>query len=172
MSTLTEEGARVIAVKNAACERLLNKRVEINVKSKKTNECLNRFHVAVPLEVAEQEKRKTEKDSENKNGGAGFYEWSLRKNYVLAIDDWKEDVLPQISDEHNVYGFIDSDILKKIKELEREHGNWNKRGRVDDDDFEIEGNELNPEQQGTLIYAFEGYLLSSLAAFKSFVLSK
>uniref|UniRef100_J3LSD4 OBG-type G domain-containing protein n=1 Tax=Oryza brachyantha TaxID=4533 RepID=J3LSD4_ORYBR len=46
MSTLTEEG--VIAVKNAACERLLDQRVEIKMKSKKINDCLNRFHVAMP----------------------------------------------------------------------------------------------------------------------------
>ncbi|GJX29122.1 nucleolar GTP-binding protein 1, partial [Tanacetum coccineum] len=46
MSTLTEE--RVMNVKNAACERLLDQRVEIKMKSKKMNECLNRLHVAVP----------------------------------------------------------------------------------------------------------------------------
>ncbi|KAG5521005.1 hypothetical protein RHGRI_033525 [Rhododendron griersonianum] len=46
MSTLTEEG--VIAVKNAACERLLNQRVELKMKSTKINDCLNWFHVAMP----------------------------------------------------------------------------------------------------------------------------
>ncbi|CAH9118781.1 unnamed protein product [Cuscuta epithymum] len=46
MSALTEEG--VISVKNAACERLLNQRVEVKMKSKKLNDCLNRFHVAMP----------------------------------------------------------------------------------------------------------------------------
>ncbi|KAE9454589.1 hypothetical protein C3L33_13510, partial [Rhododendron williamsianum] len=46
MSTLTEEG--VIAVKNAACERLLNQRVELKMKSTKINECLNWLHVAMP----------------------------------------------------------------------------------------------------------------------------
>ncbi|MCH1922552.1 hypothetical protein L9G15_24385, partial [Shewanella sp. A3A] len=37
-----------MAVKNAACERLLDQRVEIKMKSKKINDCLNRFHVAMP----------------------------------------------------------------------------------------------------------------------------
>ncbi|GLT72742.1 hypothetical protein SLA2020_446480 [Shorea laevis] len=46
MSTLTEEG--VVAVKNAACERLLDQKVELKMKSKKINDCLNRFHVAIP----------------------------------------------------------------------------------------------------------------------------
>jgi len=45
MSTLTEDG--VISVKNAACERLLNQRVELKLKSKKLNDFLNRFHVAI-----------------------------------------------------------------------------------------------------------------------------
>jgi nucleolar GTP-binding protein len=90
MSTMTEEG--VIAVKNAACEKLLQQRVEVKMKSKKINDCLNRIHVAVPRQrdqkerppcipqavldakVAEAkvlEKRKLEKDLENENGGAG-----------------------------------------------------------------------------------------------------
>lgn len=115
MSTLTEEG--VIAVKNAACERLLNQRVEMKMKSKKMVDYLNRFHVAVPKprdqrerppcipaavlearakQAAEQSKRKTEKDLENENGGAGVYSANLRKNYLLANDEWKEDVLPEI----------------------------------------------------------------------------
>ena len=35
-------------MKNAACKRLLDQRVEIKMKSKKINNCLNKFHVAVP----------------------------------------------------------------------------------------------------------------------------
>ncbi|KAF7833810.1 nucleolar GTP-binding protein 1-like [Senna tora] len=167
MSTLTEDG--VIAVKNAACERLLNQRVEIKMKSKKINDCLNRFHVAVPKprdqkerppcippavleakarQAAEKEKRKTEKDLENENGGAGVYSASLRKNYILANDEWKEDVLPEILDGHNVYDFIDPDILNRLEELEREDGL--RQAEEVDVDFEIDGNELTPEQQEAL----------------------
>ncbi|KAK4260578.1 hypothetical protein QN277_003674 [Acacia crassicarpa] len=167
MSTLTEDG--VIAVKNAACERLLNQRVEIKMKSKKINDCLNRFHVAVPKprdqkerqpfipqavleakakQAAEKEKRKTEKDLEEENGGAGVYSANLRKNYILANDEWKEDVLPEILDGHNVYDFIDPDILHRLEELEREDGL--RQAEELDDDFEIDGNELSPEEQEAL----------------------
>ncbi|KHN25242.1 Nucleolar GTP-binding protein 1 [Glycine soja] len=167
MSTLTEEG--VIAVKNAACERLLDQRVEIKMKSKKINDCLNRFHVAVPKprdqkerppcipqavleakakQAAEKEKRKTEKDLEDENGGAGVYSMNLRKNYILADDEWKEDVLPEILDGHNVYDFIDPDILHRVEELEREEGM--RQEEAEDDDFEIDGTELTPEQQAAL----------------------
>ncbi|KAG4385271.1 hypothetical protein AAZX31_12G055300 [Glycine max] len=167
MSTLTEEG--VIAVKNAACERLLDQRVEIKMKSKKINDCLNRFHVAVPKprdqkerppcipqavleakakQAAEKEKRKTEKDLEDENGGAGVYSMNLRKNYILADDEWKEDVLPEILDGHNVYDFIDPDILHRVEELEREEGM--RQEEAEDGDFEIDGTELTPEQQAAL----------------------
>ncbi|KAG6789461.1 hypothetical protein POTOM_005559 [Populus tomentosa] len=167
MSTLTEEG--VIAVKNAACERLLNQRVEMKMKSKKINDCLNRFHVAMPKprdqkerppcipqavleakakEAAEKEKRKTEKDLEDENGGAGVYSASLKKNYILANDEWKEDVLPEILDGHNVYDFIDPDILQRLEELEQEEGI--RQAEEGDEDFEMDGEELTPEEKEAL----------------------
>ncbi|KAF9665664.1 hypothetical protein SADUNF_Sadunf16G0146700 [Salix dunnii] len=167
MSTLTEEG--VIAVKNAACERLLNQRVEMKMKSKKINDCLNRFHVAMPKprdqkerppcipqavveakakDAAEKEKRKTEKDLEDENGGAGVYSASLKKNYILANDEWKEDVLPEILDGHNVYDFIDPDILQRLEELEQEEGIRQAEGG--DEDFEMDGEELTPEEKEAL----------------------
>ncbi|XP_050369884.1 nucleolar GTP-binding protein 1-like [Argentina anserina] len=167
MSTLTEEG--VISVKNAACERLLNQRVELKMKSKKINDCLNRFHVAMPKprdqkerpvcipqaildarakQAAEKEKRTTEKDLENENGGAGVYSASLKKNYILAHDEWKEDIMPEILDGHNVFDFVDPDILVRLEELEREEGI--RLAEADDDNVEMGGAELTPEEKKTL----------------------
>ncbi|XBH71819.1 hypothetical protein VPH35_099219 [Triticum aestivum] len=140
MSALTDEG--VMAVKNAACERLLEQRVEIKMKSKKINDFLNRFHVSMPkphdnrdrptcihqavLEaqaiVAAKEKKKLERDLENENGGAGVYSASLKKHYLLANDEWNEDILPEILDGHNVADFFDPDILERCEELQREEG--------------------------------------------------
>ncbi|CAL9061985.1 unnamed protein product, partial [Musa banksii] len=168
MSTMTDEG--VIAVKNAACERLLNQRVEIKMKSKKINDCLNRFHVAIPkprdtkerppcippavLEARakaneEKEKRKLEKDLEEENGGAGVYSASLRKHYILADEGWKEDIMPEILDGHNVYDFIDPDILLRLEELEREEG-LRLDAEADGGDFEMDGEELTEEERGLL----------------------
>ncbi|XVF41461.1 hypothetical protein PTKIN_Ptkin01aG0281800 [Pterospermum kingtungense] len=167
MSTLTEDG--VIVVKNAACERLLNQRVELKMKSKKINDCFNRFHVAMPKprdqkerppcipqavlearakQAAEKEQRKTEKDLEEENGGAGVYSANLRKHYILANDEWKEDIMPEILDGHNVYDFIDPDILLRVEELEREEGL--RQAEDEDDDFEMDGQELSPEEQEAL----------------------
>uniref|UniRef100_A0A0D9WMW5 Nucleolar GTP-binding protein 1 n=1 Tax=Leersia perrieri TaxID=77586 RepID=A0A0D9WMW5_9ORYZ len=172
MSTLTEEG--VIAVKNAACERLLDQRVEIKMKSKKINDCLNRFHVAMPkprdnkerpacipqavLEAranaaAAKEKkkleRKLEKDLENENGGAGVYSASLKKHYLLADDEWKEDILPEILDGHNVADFLDPDILQRCEELEREEG-LRLEEEAAQEAFQIDGHELTEEQREIL----------------------
>ncbi|GKV27911.1 hypothetical protein SLEP1_g37028 [Rubroshorea leprosula] len=158
MSTLTEDG--VIGVKNAACERLLDRGVELKMKSKKINDCLNRFHVAIPnprhqkerppfipqavleaqLQAAEKEKRKTEKDLENENGGAGLYSASLRKNYMLVDDEWKEDIMPEILDGHNVYEFVDPDILLRLEELGQEEGL--RQAEEENEDFEMDDNDL------------------------------
>ncbi|CAH9099345.1 unnamed protein product [Cuscuta epithymum] len=171
MSALTEEG--VISVKNAACERLLNQRVEVKMKSKKLNDCLNRFHVAMPkprdqkerpvcipqavlearakkaVEVAEKEKKKLERDLENENGGAGVYSAKLSKHYILADDSWKDDVMPEILDGHNVFDFIDPDILQRLEELEKEEGLRQEQG--DEGDLEMEGGpELTPEEKAAL----------------------
>ncbi|KQK19152.1 nucleolar GTP-binding protein 1 [Brachypodium distachyon] len=168
MSALTDEG--VMAVKNAACERLLEQRVEIKMKSKKINDCLNRFHVAMPkprdnrerptcipeavLEAqavaAAKEKKKLERDLENENGGAGVYSVSLKKHYILANDEWKEDILPEILDGHNVADFLDPDILERCEELEREEGLRLEEAAAQDA-FMIDGHdELTKEQREIL----------------------
>ncbi|KAJ3708752.1 hypothetical protein LUZ61_012457 [Rhynchospora tenuis] len=169
MSTLTDEG--VMDVRNTACERILDHRVEIKMKSKKINDHLNRFHVAVPksrdakdrpiyipqqvleqwakAQEGEQEKakRKLEKEMENENGGAGVYSASLKKHYILASDEWKEDIIPEIIDGHNVADFMDPDILERAKELEREEG-MVLAGDVGDES-EIDG-DMMPEEREAL----------------------
>ncbi|KAM3208438.1 hypothetical protein ACQJBY_063235 [Aegilops geniculata] len=168
MSALTDEG--VMAVKNAACERLLEQRVEIKMKSKKINDCLNRFHVAMPkprdnrdrptcipqavLEVqaiaAAKEKKKLERDLENENGGAGVYSASLKKHYLLADDEWKEDILPEILDGHNVADFLDPDILERCEELEREEG-LRLEEEAAQDAFMIDGHDELTEEQREIL---------------------
>lgn len=170
MNTLTEDG--VIAVKNAACERLLNQRVEIKMKSKKINDCLNRFHVAIPKprdnkerppcipqavlearakEAQHREKRKLERDLEDENGGAGVYSASLRKHYILADEEWKEDIMPEILDGHNVYDFVDADILQRLEELEREEGlRLEAEAEAEDDALETDVRDLSPEEREAL----------------------
>lgn len=140
------------------------------MKSKKINDCLNRFHVAMPkprdnrerptcipqavLEAqavaAAKEKKKLERDLENENGGAGVYSVSLKKHYILANDEWKEDILPEILDGHNVADFLDPDILERCEELEREEG-LRLEEEAAQDAFMIDGHdELTKEQREIL----------------------
>ncbi|KAL5661295.1 hypothetical protein ACJX0J_028420, partial [Zea mays] len=47
-----------------------------------------------PLTITQAVGPNEEGDIENENGGAG-------KHYILANDEWKEDILPEILDGHN-----------------------------------------------------------------------
>ncbi|CAE5957083.1 unnamed protein product [Arabidopsis arenosa] len=163
MSTLTEEG--VMSVRNTACQRLLDQRVAAKMKSKKIIDHLQRFHVAMPKtrddqerlpcipqvskEAGEKEKRKTEKDLEDENGGAGVYSASLKKNYILAKEEWKEDIIPEICDGHNVADFVDSDILNRLEELTSEES-LRKAEEEEENGFEIEGEKLTEKEKNDL----------------------
>jgi nucleolar GTP-binding protein len=48
------------------------------------------------------------------------YSANLHKHYLLLDPDWKEDIMPEIMDGHNIADFIDADILQRLDELERE----------------------------------------------------
>jgi nucleolar GTP-binding protein len=77
-----------------------------------------------------------EKDIELEEGGAGVYninlksayafrsDWTVLKhvaeNYILANDEWKSDIIPEIMDGKNIADFIDPDIAEKLEALERE----------------------------------------------------
>ena len=65
-------------------------------------------------------KRQTERDLEEVGGGPGVFSMDLRKNYLLADDDWKYDVIPEIIDGKNIADYIDPDIEERLKELEEE----------------------------------------------------
>ncbi|KAK5776197.1 hypothetical protein PVK06_044156 [Gossypium arboreum] len=146
VSTLTEDG--VIAVKNAACERF-HVALPKPRDQKERPACISQAVLETKAkQAAEKEKRKTEKDLEDENGGAGVYSASLRKNYILSNDEWKEDIMPEILDGHNVYDFIDPDILLRLEELEREEGL--RQEEEEGDDFEMDGQELSPEEQEAL----------------------
>ncbi|GLC36542.1 hypothetical protein PLESTM_000458200 [Pleodorina starrii] len=174
MSTLSEEG--VMSVKQVACDRLLNFRVEMKVAGKRIGDVLNKIHVAqpkpregvmpgsrppvIPPGVAEArarraagEVKKTERDLQEENGGAGVYSADLRKHYSLADPEWKYDIMPEIMDGHNILDFVDPDIDAKLEELEREEAELEAQFQADADaggmdDEDDEG--LTEEQQQDL----------------------
>ena len=53
-------------------------------------------------------------------------------DYLLANDEWKDDVIPEIMDGKNIADFIDPDIAEKLEALEREEAILEAEGFYDD----------------------------------------
>ncbi|KAK4049403.1 Nucleolar GTP-binding protein 1 [Microbotryomycetes sp. JL201] len=155
LSCISEEG--VMNVRNTACDALLAHRVESKEKTKRVDNVANRVRVAMPVPrdgakrepfipqaVLEKKKydkndpnrRKLERDYEEEAGGAGVWSFDMKKNYMLANDDWKYDVMPEIQDGKNVADFIDPDIVARLEELEAEEERLEAAGFYDSDEEE------------------------------------
>ncbi|OEH74120.1 nucleolar GTP-binding protein [Cyclospora cayetanensis] len=65
-------------------------------------------------------KQRLERDIEEEEGGPGVYSYDLRKKHILANEDWRYDVVPEIFDGKNVMDFVDPEIEQKLQALERE----------------------------------------------------
>ncbi|KAN0063942.1 Nucleolar GTP-binding protein 1 [Thecaphora frezii] len=155
LSTYTDEG--VMDVRNLACDTLLASRIETKMKGTKINSVLNRVHVAqpksrddverkpfVPEGLAEKkkydpkdpERKRTLKDEQEENGGAGVFNIDIKRDYILANDEWKYDVIPEVYEGKNVADFVDPDIMEKLEALEREEEKLEAEGFYDDSEDE------------------------------------
>ncbi|XP_078393476.1 GTP-binding protein 4 isoform X2 [Cetorhinus maximus] len=161
-STLTEEG--IIKVKTEACDRLLTHRVDSKMKGKKVNDLLNRLHLAVPSKRDQKErppwipegaskrrkmevdvpKRKSERDLELEMGDD--YVLDLQKYWDLVNESEKQDLVPEIWEGHNVADYIDPEIMKKLKQLEKEEELKQIAGEYDSDS-ESEDEEMRDIRQ-------------------------
>nr|ANM86107.1 nucleolar GTP-binding protein 1 [Stygiella incarcerata] len=165
-STMTQQG--ISEVKAAACERLLQMRVEAKLKGKKRDDVLQRLHMAVPkprdgmprlpnipesvlLRVGESEDFKKErikgrrlaKDLEEELGGGGTLSLPLRDFHDLKEHEWKDDVMPELLDGKNIADYVDADILLRLDELEREEDVMLQTEAMEEDD----GLEIDEETQ-------------------------
>jgi nucleolar GTP-binding protein len=138
MSTKSDEG--VADLKNTACEKLLQMRVEEKLAGHKVDSIKNRMHIAQPktgeheLAIPEaalariaakkagelDKEYKTERDLEREGGGPGIYDVDLRKRWLLANEEHRYDVIPEIMDGHNISDYIDPDIMKQLDLLDAE----------------------------------------------------
>ena len=140
-------------------------RVDIKLKSRKVNDVLNRLHVTQPqkrdervrapfipdgvlrrlesmqvtsgadqTESTGKQKKKTERDLEVEL--EEDYHLDLRKNWLLANEEERYDVLPDIHRNKNIADFIDPDIMKKLDELEQEEEARDEAGFYDLNDEE------------------------------------
>lgn len=138
MSNHSEIG--VSDVKNTACDKLLEHRVDSKVKGKKLENVLNRLTVSmpkprdartretyIPTSVSDPTSqhrvvpRKTQKEISNENGGAGIYAMDYREHYSYYKNDaWKTDAIPEIWNGKNIADYVDPEIMTRLEELERE----------------------------------------------------
>lgn len=164
MSTLNEDG--VHAVKKACCDRLLSVRVEQKMRGKRVDGILNRVYVAQPADAsmtrpptippalaearerrAAGDRRKTEKDLQEENGGAGVYRADICKNYLLKHEEWKHDIVPEILDGKNVFDYIDPEIEQRLLELEAEEEAAEAEAG---EEMEEDEEDLTPEEKAEL----------------------
>ena len=205
MSNSTTDG--VNSVMQAACDLLLQHRVERKIKSKRAAEVLNRISVAqpikrddkprptsIPASVLRQREaaaaaaamsdtptptpslfskdfraslhrpptidpttgkpRVTERDLEAAAGGPGVYNVDLKKRWLLAVDEWRWDVIPEIMDGKNVADFVDVDIERQLQLLEEEEEEemrkFKERGEAEMDDDQSELDEEDKERVASI----------------------
>lgn len=141
MSNKTKEG--VADVKSKACDILLDYRfAQKSENAGKMRAVENRLHVAVPqkrdnkerppqipesvlvarqnMKSGEEVKRKTIKEIQEEEGGAGVFYVHPESHYILEDESWRYDAPPEIFAGRNVADYIDPDIEEKLAELEKE----------------------------------------------------
>ncbi|KAF1948471.1 nucleolar GTP-binding protein-like protein [Byssothecium circinans] len=177
LSCATTEG--VMNVRNAACDRLLAARNAEKLKAGtnssgepngRLGDLLRRIHVAQPMggvvretsipeaiknrkkyDPNDPERPKLERDIEEEEGGAGVYNFNMRKNYLLENPDWKEDRIPEVFEGRNVYDFIDPDIEAKLAALEEEEERLEAEGFYESDDDVEDAEEADIRYKAELI---------------------
>lgn len=131
MSTVTQEG--IMNVRNEACQKLLDFRVESKLNTKRVQDVANRLFVAfpkkrddldrppvIPAGVAQKrekgtKKRRLERDIEQEEGDD--YMLDLRKEWDLPNPADRYDKIPEIFNGKNVADYVDPDIDAKLARL-------------------------------------------------------
>lgn len=139
-SCVTDEG--VMAVRNVAADKLLAMRVDMKMAGVghggRIDDILNRLQRTSPQprdqvprpafipeavlsrRAAAEQPRTLARDIERANGGPGVYLADMKKDYLLASDEWRYDVIPEIMDGKNIADFVDPEIEERLAQLEAE----------------------------------------------------
>jgi nucleolar GTP-binding protein len=72
------------------------------------------------IAMGDGDRKRTQKDLMNENGGAGIWAQDWREHWRLKNSEWKTDGVPEIMDGKNIADFVDPDILSKLEMLEKE----------------------------------------------------
>jgi len=142
-----KSGDGIAELKSKACDILLDFRfAQKSENAGKMHAIENRLHMAVPhkrddkerpavipesvvaarqkmQEGAEKEQKKSKrtiKDIQEEEGGAGVFYVHPEAHFQLEDEDWKYDAPPEIYEGKNVADYIDPEIEEKLKALEKE----------------------------------------------------
>lgn len=126
MSAITGQG--VEEVKESVCERLRSMRNEAKRTSNRIGQVESQLHIAKPPVELESNipssvyspmglGRPTSKELEEEAGGAGCFVPDTNNEKILANDEWKYDVIPEIIGPRNVADFIDPNINANLMAL-------------------------------------------------------
>lgn len=74
----------------------------------------------------------------------------FRKDYLLANDEWKFDVIPEIIDGKNIADYIDPEIMERLEELEREEEEQEQQYEAEAKHEAEQFEELNEEEEEQL----------------------
>jgi len=157
-------------VKTTACDKLLEQRVDIKLKGKKVVNVLNRLHLATPmarddkerlpvdrpgLQAQQMEEEDPEKDLPEWMRGLNNQSRSWKKKYLLENEEWKFDIIPEIMDGKNIADFIDTEIMARLEELEKEEEEREK---------ELENQEMMDEESSSSLDEEEKNLIGAIRA--------
>jgi nucleolar GTP-binding protein len=175
MSTLTEIG--IATVKETACDKLLEMRVEMKMNNPKhMSTVVNRLHTAIPTprdnkvrapiipqSVFEEMKEVKEENPEKEESMIitgdddevpDDYDPTVfteipdpRKRYLLKDDSWKFDAIPEIYNGMNVADYVDPDIEQKLQELEVEEDEYLQNELGNDMQAELDYLPLSQEEK-------------------------
>jgi len=151
MSSVTEIG--ISSVKEVACEKLLDMRAEMTLKSTKRDEVLNRTHVSIPKPrdgrerkpfvplVSKDGKVSRRKLEEYEEQQKLFFEMDpdytgvdFKQYYMLENPEWNHDVIPEIMDGVNIFDYWDPELSEKLAALEAEEEELLRDLLVDEDE--------------------------------------
>ncbi|KAF2349868.1 Nucleolar GTP-binding protein 1 Rossman-fold domain [Trinorchestia longiramus] len=167
ISTLTKTG--VMDVRNSACDKLINQRLNTKLHAKRAEGILNRVYVAtpksdgkerppyIPPKVAALQAQqkfisklkeanpdcKLEVDIEAEEGDD--YVLDYNKNKDLENEEWKTDKIPRFWNGKNIADFIDTDFEKKLTQLTEEE-----KDRIDAGFYEHDSDEETEQDRDFL----------------------
>jgi nucleolar GTP-binding protein len=148
------KGSRIESVANKIHVAMPQKRDDVERKAFIPEGVKDR----VKYDKNDPNRRRVERDDEVEMENLGIYSSDVRskcelvqstdiadmiaENYLLAVDSWKHDIMPEFLNGKNVADFIDPDIAEKLEALEREEEALEAQGFYASDDEEIVSNVL------------------------------